>query len=180
MLIFYLAAIEMPDQKAKFEYVYRHYFDFMYKTAYSVTKTPDLTEDAVHETFLQIIEEIDLLRIDNEKELKSYLYILTRSRTIDLLRKWQWRRCQTEDIKYSTVNDTEQDPNQIVLTRLQLEQVLETLSNLPDLYRKSLTLRVKGYSIKEIAEITHSSEANVKNRIHRARKSILRIFRQDK
>lgn len=179
MLTFYLAVIEIPEQKDKFEYVYKHYFDFMYKTAYSITRVPDLAEDAVHETFLQIIEEIDFLRVNNEKELKSYLYILTRARTIDLLRKWQRRKPQAEEINCCTIEENEQDPDQIVITRLQLEQALEILSKLPGSYQNALALRVKGYSIKEIAKITGSSEANVKNRIHRARKIIFRI-KEDK
>lgn len=76
-------------------------------------------------------------------------------------------------------NLTQEDPNQIVITRLQLEQALEILSELPGPYQNALALRVKGYSIKEIAKITGSSEANVKNRIHRARKIIFRI-KEDK
>ena len=77
-------------------------------------------------------------------------------------------------------NLTQEDPDQIVITRLQLEQALEILSKLPGSYQNALALRVKGYSIKEIAKITGSSEANVKNRIHRARKIIFRIFKEDK
>ena len=42
--------------------------------------------------------------------------------------------------------------------------------------RQTLVLRVKGYSIREIAKITDSSESNVKTRIHRARAMLLKSF----
>ena len=47
---------------------------------------------------------------------------------------------------------------------------------MPIIYRQALTLRVKGYSIKEISEMTKTSEATVKSRIHRARKLLLESF----
>ena len=87
MRAFYLATLETQEQKNRFDYLYRKYSELMYKVALSITQSCDLAEDAVHETFLQVINEIDILRMDNEKELKSYLYIITRERTIDFLRK---------------------------------------------------------------------------------------------
>lgn len=87
MLVFYLAAIDNDESKNKFEYIYHKYYRFMLRTASSIIRDFSLAEDAVHETFVQLLKEIDSLRIDNEKSLQSYLYILTRERTIDFLRK---------------------------------------------------------------------------------------------
>lgn len=52
----------------------------MYKVAYEFTKDQRLAEDAVHETMVNIIEDIDTIRMDNPKELKSYLYLVTKSK----------------------------------------------------------------------------------------------------
>ena len=52
----------------------------------------------------------------------------------------------------------------------------DALSDMPSIYRRTLVLRVKGYSIREIAQITNSSESNVKTRIHRARAILLKSF----
>ena len=91
MLVFYLAALDSDDNKNKFETIYRKYYRFMLHTAAGIIKNPTLAEDAVHETFVQLLREIDTLRIDNERALKSYLYIVTRERSIDFLRKWERR-----------------------------------------------------------------------------------------
>ena len=47
---------------------------------------------------------------------------------------------------------------------------------MPLIYRQTLVLRVKGYSIRELAKITDSSASNVKTRIHRARAMLLKAF----
>ena len=83
MLVFYLASLDSDTEKDKFEYIYRKYYLFMLRTASTIIKNSSLAEDAVHETFIQILKEIDDIRIENEKILKSYLYIVTRERTID-------------------------------------------------------------------------------------------------
>ena len=83
MLVFYLAALDSDDDKNKFEYIYRKYYRFMLHTAAGIIKNPTLAEDAVHETFVQLLRGIDTLRIDNERALKSYLYMVTRERGPD-------------------------------------------------------------------------------------------------
>ena len=134
-------------------------------------------KNAVHETFVQLLKEIDSLRIDNEKSLQSYLYILTRERTIDFLRKWERRRGVLTDYENrSSSFDNFKEPEEIALTNLQLNNAVSILSDMPSIYRRTLVLRVKGYSIREIAQITNSSESNVKTRIHRARAILLKSF----
>lgn len=176
MLAFYLATIDTLEQREQFEYVYRNYSNMMYKTALSIAKSPELAEDAVHETFLQIIKEIDFLRTNNENELKSYLYILTRERTIDFLRKWERKKGITQSTDFEFYPPDIQEPEQIALTNIQLESALHFIYTLPETYRRPLLLRTKGYSIREIAQMTETSEANVKTRIHRARQIILHFF----
>ena len=59
MLFIYLAMIDDDTQRSKFEYIYHTYYGMMYKVAYELTKDQRLAEDAVHETMVNIIEDID-------------------------------------------------------------------------------------------------------------------------
>ena len=130
MLVFYLAAIDNDESKNKFEYIYHKYYRFMLRTASSIIRDSSLAEDAVHETFVQLLKEIDSLRIDNEKSLQSYLYILTRERTIDFLRKWERRRGVLTDYENrSTSFDNFKEPEEIALTNLQLNKAVSILSD---------------------------------------------------
>lgn len=176
MLAVYLAALETDAQAAKFEYIYKRYFSFMWKTAFSITHDSNYAEDAVHEVFLQIIKEIDSLRLENETELKSYLFLITRERTIDFLRKWDRKKNIQNDINYTVLDESTDSPEHLVFTRIQLEKVLDALSDLPEDYKRPLLLQVKGYSISEISQIMQCNSSTVKSRIHRARKKILNLF----
>lgn len=177
MLVFYLAALDSDDDKNKFEYIYRKYYRFMLHTAAGIIKNPTLAEDAVHETFVQLLRGIDTLRIDNERALKSYLYMVTRERSIDFLRKWERRRAAQPDYEsLAAALDNYVEPEEVALTNLQLDKAIALLDEMPLIYRQTLVLRVKGYSIREIAKITDSSESNVKTRIHRARAMLLKSF----
>ena len=74
MLFIYLAMIDDDTQRSKFEYIYHTYYGMMYKVAYELTKDQRLAEDAVHETMVNIIEDIDTIRMDNPKEQNHLLY----------------------------------------------------------------------------------------------------------
>lgn len=63
-------------------------------------------------------------------------------------------------------------PDEIALTKITLQKALQALNELPEKYRITLVMKIKGYKLKDIACLTNTSEANVKNRIHRARKYI--------
>ena len=72
--------------------------------------------------------------------------------------------------------DNYAEPEEVALTNLQLDKAIALLDEMPLIYRQTLVLCVKGYSIREIAKITDSSESNVKTRIHRARAMLLKSF----
>ena len=118
----------------------------------------------------------DTLRIDNERALKSYLYIVTRERSIDFLRKWERRGTRPDYESLAAALDHYVEPEEVALTNLQLDRAIALLEEMPLIYRQTLVLRVKGYSICEIAKITDSSEPNVRTRIHRARAMLLKSF----
>lgn len=174
MMSFYFALIETDEQRGKFEYIYENYYGLMYHTAFSLTQDRQLAEDAVHETCLKIIDSIDTMRVDNKKELASYLCILTRSRTIDFLRRW----CNKENSPLETLIEplSEAGTETTVLSSIQLEQAFQQLAAIPEKYRSPLTLRAKGYSLQDIAQFLNLSEGTVKTRIFRARQMLRRSF----
>lgn len=172
MLFIYLAMIDDDTQRSKFEYIYHTYYGMMYKVAYELTKDQRLAEDAVHETMVNIIEDIDTIRMDNPKELKSYLYLVTKSKTIDFIRRWEKRKTSLYPADEVPEINNFDSPDEIALTKITLQKALQALNELPEKYQITLVMKIKGYKLKDIACLTNTSEANVKNRIHRARKYI--------
>ena len=163
MLAFYVAILDTEEQKDKFTEIYTTYYGMMYQVARAITHDDKLAEDALHETCLELIEKIDSIRTDNAKQLAYYLRMVTRNRTIDFMRKWDRRSALSYDAVDVEPASLHEDAADVVLTKMRLET----------------TLRVQGYSIKEIAHITNSSAAAVKTRIHRARQLLLQNSQND-
>lgn len=176
MLSVYLAMLDTPEQEDKFERIYSSYSDYLYNVALTFTHDNALAEDAVQEALLQIVHEVDFLRTENVKQLKSYLYLIARNRAVDLIRKREKGNPQVQLLEEAATEASNDDVEELTITRLQLDKAIRVLTEMPELYQRALCLSVSGYTIREIAKMTSSTEAAVKSRIHRARKIILAVF----
>ena len=63
-MFIYLAMIDSPEEKLKFEIIYERYKDLMFYTANSVLGDTRDSADIVHDAFLKIIE-----LSENQKQL---------------------------------------------------------------------------------------------------------------
>lgn len=57
-MIVYLAMIETPEEKTKFERLYLHYRALMYHVAYQILHNESDAEDVVHSAFVKIAEHM--------------------------------------------------------------------------------------------------------------------------
>lgn len=173
MLFVYLSLLETEAQKDKFEYIYTNYCTYMLIVANDISHDRYSAEDIVHETFLELVRIIDSVRISNEKELKSFLWLLTRHKAIDFFRKNN-KQLPTDDELleyYGTSHGT--DPETVALDNVQYEKLISKVLDLKEIYQTPLLLRVSGYKIDEIAHLLDISAENVKVRLFRARKMLL-------
>lgn len=173
MLGMYIALLETEEQKNKFEAIYRKYSGFMYHVAMDTVHDHYLAEDVVHETFLNLIRIIDDIRVSNERELMNFLKILTYHQAVNLIRK-NSKTKKYEDIladDTDVVDDT--DLENIVLSKIGFEKMLQAVSSMGEKYKSPLLLRVQGYKVSEIATFLNITPSNVKVRLHRARKLLL-------
>lgn len=109
MLALYISLLDTEEQINKFEHIYTKYRGLMFYTAKGVLQDSYLAEDAVHETFLDIIRIIDSIRANNEKELSQFLRVLTHHKAVDMVRKCtRQKKSDTEienfDLSKSDVN----------------------------------------------------------------------------
>ena len=74
-MLIYLAMIDSPEGKSKFEIIYNTYKQLMYYTASSILGDTKDSEDIVHEAFLKIIEILE--KIDNLDSPQTRSLIVT-------------------------------------------------------------------------------------------------------
>lgn len=140
----YLQMFETLEERSKFEQIYVEYRGLMFHIAYEILHNEQDAEDAVHEAFIKIAENIQ--KIDNPLCPKTHSYIVTivENKAIDRYRKLQKHQTiqlideiQGMDVHYEGDNN---------LTKCILK--------LPARYREVILLHYHhGYSVREIANI---------------------------
>lgn len=57
-MLLYLQMLETPEKKSLFEQIYLEYRGLMYHVAYEILHNDQDAEDAVHQAFVKIVENI--------------------------------------------------------------------------------------------------------------------------
>lgn len=86
-MMIYLQMIETPEEKSKFEQLYLEYRGLMFHVAYDILHNEHDAEDAVHQAFVKIAENIK--KIDEPVCPKTHSYVVTivENKAIDIYRK---------------------------------------------------------------------------------------------
>ncbi len=179
-LTFYLAMLETPEQKSKFEDIYTNYRGLMLYTAYQVMHDYQLAEDIVHEVFVKIIKKIDYVHSEDCNQLKSFLVTSTKNQAIDFLRKGKREQAEDEPAaRLEQEGSYAESTEKIVASRDNIQRILAVVEKLNESYRRPLTLWVQGYSTQDIAALLDLSVGNVKVRLYRGREQARRLFEQE-
>jgi len=133
--------------------------DGVYRFILKNLQDDEKTRDVVQDTFERLW--INVGKVDAQKA-KSYIFTTAYHAMIDLIRK-EKRLTSFDAVDFNAHSHEEQYSD--------IKEVLnEAIKNLPADQKSVLMLRdYEGYSYKEIADITHLSEAQVKVYIYRAR-----------
>lgn len=170
MLSFFLAMLETEEQKQRFAELYKQCNARIGKTAMRILKNQHDAEDAVQNTYMQIIrhfEKIYEIPCDN---LPFWCISIVKNEAIAILRKKRkvihlenWETAVEEAEFVSDYDD---------LVRL--------FSKIPETYRAALEMRLLlDYSGKEIAQHLGISESAVNTRISRGRALLREIAEKE-
>jgi len=119
------------------------------------------SEDIVQECFEVLWKNLNKVEM---KSAKSYLFSIAHKKIIDTFRADV--KMENFESVFSELIGKQDDTDDQQLVQLAINQI-------PALYKELLTLRdLESYSYKEIEEITHLTEAQVKVYLFRARKAI--------
>lgn len=130
-------------------------FRFVLKSIKDTHKAEDIVQDS-YEKLWKNVDNVDANKV------KSYLFTTAYHTMIDRLRK-EKRSLFTEEITFQEEGheNNYSDLNEILQ---------EAVNKLPEIQRMVVLLRdYEGYSYKEISELTHLNESQVKVYIYRAR-----------
>lgn len=173
-MLIYLSMIETEENKSKFEQIYNKYKQIMFFVANRVLRDEYLSEDAVHQAFIRVIDNLDKIdKIDCHKT-KGFIVIIVENIAIDFYRKRKRENNISFDEVEFYIRDIKTESDFII------NDVEEAILKLPINY--SVVLRLKysqGYSNKEISKILKISEGNVRRRISRGKKKLAEILAKE-
>ena len=131
----------------------------------------DDAEDTVQDVLLRLWQMVDTLHMP----IDGLATVLVRNFCVDRLRRSQ-KSLQVLNIDYERAYETEKGYGSATEGREsdeRIERVLEMIGTLPTLQQTILRLRhIEGMGMKEIAELTGSSEVAVRKTLSRARQTL--------
>lgn len=166
MLTLFLSMLETEEDKNKFTLLYEKYRKLMFYVANRILKDDGLSEDAVEQTFIKVIENLDRISEVECHKTKSYLVIMVRNCAINLY--WQHKKHPTVPL-----DEDMELPGEWSFAVEDEDEMTKAVAQLPVIYRDVLTLKyVQEYTNEEIAEMLEISEPTVRKRLERAKEKV--------
>ena len=167
--MFFFMIIETEEDKRKFMTLYEEYEHFMLWAAREIVEDTYTAEDITHDVFEKIADKIQCVGEPISARTKRYLYVLTRNKAIDHLRK-ERRRSYIESVP---LDDIEVGEEQEIPSLRELNDetiIMEALHRLPDDYKNLFLLKyVECVDNKEIAKMLNMKEGTVRQRLARGK-----------
>lgn len=169
-MLIYLAAIDSLEEKSTFESIYYTYRDILFRVAMTYLNNEFDAEDAVHQAFVYVAENMQKFSAGVCFETLSYLIKTVRSRAIDIV------RVRDRSAAIASYKDIP-DPG---LANLSLSPLANCIAKVPERYRDALILRVSyGFEFSEIAKLMNISEANARKMVTRAKNKLEDICKEE-
>ena len=158
------------NQNAQME-IYNRYYKAMYNAALRIVKDTAEAEDIMQESFLSAFTKLHTFK--GEVAFGAWLKRIVVNNSIYQYRKQQKKNeVALENVMYK-VEDNDGIVSDHVFSEQKAQKVMETMKQLKDNYRISLTLHlIEGYDYEEISEIMDISYANCRTTISRAKESL--------
>ena len=166
--IHYVRQVLAGDKQA-YMHIINTYKNPLYATILRMTKNPQTAQDLLQEAFIKVYEQLG--KYDQKGTFKSWLYRVAINHCLDQFRK---KRIQLEQVKDThLVSDT--TPEVVFLKKEKSRELEQLVNALPEDERLILLLRYANeLSYGEISETLCISLANVRNKLHRAKKKLRR------
>lgn len=173
MLAFYLMSLDSDEDRKLFEYLYDEYRSKLYYIAYNMLKNEYSAEDAVHDTYMKVINHIDKFYDIPEEHTKNLIILILKNTVKDMFRRNRCDPLPLDEEEYQAKYNLTFDEDY----SCEKNDIKECLKLLDEKYRTVLELKYwHGLKEKEIADILGIGDKAVNSRIFRAKKMILEII----
>ncbi len=169
-MLIYLQAIESDEEKTLFEQVYLHYRGLMFYVANQILRNDRDAEDAVHQAFVSLAENISKISEAVCPKTRSYVVTIAENKAIDLYRRK--KRLTEEELDGRAVG--------LPAPRSGDGSLAAAIASLPPRWREVILLRYdSGYTSAEVAKMLGQSAASVQKLEQRAKARLKKILEEE-
>ena len=173
-MLIYLSLLDSEEEISKFELIYSTYKKQMYYTANNILKDSHLAEDAVHNAFLRIINNLEKIEDINSHKTKGLIVIVVKNVSIDIYRKNKKERDNT-----IFIDDLDDINGYDEINKNDIGDLEIAISKLPENYKQVFLLKFSHeLTDNEISEILDIKPDNVRKRISRGREKLKNILKK--
>lgn len=177
MLSFYLAALETDEERQKMTEIYNEYKDLMARVAFKYSASQDEIEDAVHDSFVEIIKQKETLFPMPCRVLRRYIVSIVRSKCVDRFRKDSLLKQEPLDTHDDSTAVGALSLDEILINQEKYEWLSEALLEIDETSRIILELKYSSnLSYVEIAEKMGITPKYVDTRLMRAKERLRRAL----
>lgn len=145
--------------------------------AYNIVKNKEMAEDLVHVAFVNIMEKIDILNIDDNKT-KAYCIITVKNISLNYHKREKLYKMEPIQYYQEQIADTNNlDGLYQLEQQAAYQDIVEEVNSLPDIQRKVFWLKNNyDLSYNVIGQILGISAANARKVHSRAKKRLKKIM----
>lgn len=186
MMLPLLMTIESDRERSFVEELYTRYRQRMLAICMGILKNPADAEDAVTDTFVRIIDNLEKFTDVEEEKLPGLIAVCTKNVALNAYQKKSRQNaretsstvyCEDEEKVTVDIADPDAKVEQAVLDGEFIRQVAELIRHLPEEQQAVLVLKYfYHYRNNEIAELLDISRTAVDSRLFRAKNSLRKML----
>lgn len=140
-------------------------------------KKLEVAEDIVQDSFVYML--INKVDYDFKYSFRTYIYTIAKSRTLNYLKN-KSKVVSMEDVLTEKYYDEEMNIEEIYIKKEEREKIQKAIKKLKKDYQIVIYLYdFQGFKYREISEILNQSISKTKMMIHRAKKQLKNILKEE-
>ena len=172
--------LDTENERNKMTEIYEEHKNALYKYALKILQNQELAEDAVHNSFISIIEHKEKYFNLTGRDFLSSAVIIVRNKCFDILRKKKpYDETPIEDFEnYLESEDLPLDEQAIISSEYAI--MWKHLNSIDEISRQVLIMKYyHGMSYNEIGEKLNMTPKHVDTKIMRAKEKVRKLMKQE-
>lgn len=179
MINYNFGSIEDESDKNYIIWLYSEFEKLMYSTALKYTSVPQIAEDIVQDSMVNLIKKVDTIRSMKRQVLASYITSTVRNTSINRIKALEYER---EHVLEDSDEELESAPIDVSLESIvQLSEDIKNLSLIWGMLSKEDQFLLEGkyilgYNNKELAQMFLCQPSSIRMKLTRARRNALALL----